>query len=112
MLHKISQFCDKIDTIKNMSDELRVTKYGYPKSKERDFKIKNLIDTIQADCLLIAKDKSDYDKEKNVMRNASVPYDSIPSGNCLRVLRSIFSARPSCIRFAVLLVTRSSRSMP
>ena len=65
MLHKISQFCDKIDTIKNMSDELRVTKYGYPKSKERDFKIQNLIDTIQADCLLIASDKSDYGKEKD-----------------------------------------------
>ena len=65
MLHKISQFCDKIDTIKNMSDELRVTKYGYPKTKERDFKIQNLIDTIQADCLLIANDKSDYGKEKD-----------------------------------------------
>ena len=62
MLHKISQFCDKIDTIKNMSDELRVTKYGYPKSKERDFKIQNLIETIQADCLLVANDKGDYEK--------------------------------------------------
>ena len=62
MLHKISQFCDKIDTIKNMSDELRVTKYGYPKSKERDFKIQNLIDTIQADCLIVANDKNRYEK--------------------------------------------------
>jgi len=62
MLHKISQFCDKIDTIKNMSDELRVTKYGYPKSKERDLKIQNLIDTIQADCLLVANDKNEYEK--------------------------------------------------
>ena len=63
MLHKISDFCNKIDTIKNMSDELRVTKYGYPKSKERDLKIQNLIDTIQADCLLVSHDKSDYGKE-------------------------------------------------
>ena len=62
MLHKISQFCDKIDSIKSMSDELRVTKYGYPKSKERDFKIQNLIETIQADCLLVANDKGDYAK--------------------------------------------------
>ena len=65
MLHKISQFCDKIDTIKNMSDELRVTKYGYSKSPERDMKIQNLIETIQADCLLVASDKSDYAKEKD-----------------------------------------------
>ena len=63
MLHKISDFCNKIDTIKNMSDELRVTKYGYPKTKERDFKIQNLIDTIQADCHLVSQDKSDYGKE-------------------------------------------------
>ena len=62
MLHKISQFCDKIDTIKNMSDELRVTKYGYSKSPERDMKIQNLIETIQSDCLLVANDKGDYEK--------------------------------------------------
>ena len=63
MLHKISDFCDKIDSLKKMSDDLRITKYQYPKSPDRDFRVQNLIDTIQADCLLIANDKSDYGKE-------------------------------------------------
>ncbi len=62
MLHKISQFCDKIDTVKKMADDLRVLKYQTPKSQERDFKIQNLIETIQADCLLLANDKGDYAK--------------------------------------------------
>ena len=79
MLHKISQFCDKIDTIKNMSDELRVTKYGYPKSKERDFKVQNLIETIQADCLLVAKDKGDY--AKNNFDYSGVDHDDGLFGN-------------------------------
>ena len=65
MLHKISDFCDKIDSIKKMSDDLRTTKYSFPKSPDRDFRIQNLIDTIQADCLLVASDKSDYGKEKD-----------------------------------------------
>ena len=63
MLHKISQFCDKINTINKMAEDLRVLKYKTPKSHERDLKIQNLIETIQADCLLIANDKSDYGKE-------------------------------------------------
>ena len=62
MLHKISQFCDKIDSIKRMSDDLRRLKYETPKSKERDLRIQNLIDTIQADCLLVANDKNEYEK--------------------------------------------------
>ena len=65
MLHKISAFCDKIDSIKRMSDDLRRLKYETPKSKDRDFRIQNLIETIQADCLLVASDKSDYGKEKD-----------------------------------------------
>ena len=65
MLHKISQFCDKINTINKMAEDLRVLKYKTPKSRERDFRVQNLIDTIQADCLLIANDKSDYGKEKD-----------------------------------------------
>ena len=64
MLHKISQFCDKIDTIKKCSDDLRVLKYQTPKSKDRDFRITNLIETIQADCHLVSQDKSDYDKNE------------------------------------------------
>ena len=62
MLHKISKFCDKINTINKMAEDLRVLKYQTPKSKERDFKIQNLIETIQADCLLLANDKGDYAK--------------------------------------------------
>ena len=65
MLHKISEFCSKIDTIKKCSDDLRRLKYETPKSKDRDLQIQKLIDTIQADCLLVASDKSDYGKEKN-----------------------------------------------
>tara|TARA_B100000003_G_scaffold188048_1_gene184151 strand:- start:547 stop:747 length:201 start_codon:yes stop_codon:yes gene_type:complete len=45
-----------------MADDLRVLKYQTPKSQERDFKIQNLIETIQADCLLLANDKGDYAK--------------------------------------------------
>ena len=63
MNHKISQFCDKVDSLKKMADDLRVLKYGTPKSKERDLKVQNLIDTIQADCHLVSQDKSDYGKE-------------------------------------------------
>ena len=65
MNHKISAFCDKIDSIKKIADDLRVLKYQTPKSHERDLKIQNLIETIQADCLLMASDKSDYGKEKD-----------------------------------------------
>ncbi len=64
MLHKISDFCNKIDTIKKMSDDLRSLKYNVPKSNDRDLKVQNLIDTIQADCLLVSADKSDYGKEE------------------------------------------------
>ena len=64
MLHKISDFCNKIDTIKKMSDDLRSLKYNVPKSTDRDLKVQNLIDTIQSDCLLVSADKSDYAKEE------------------------------------------------
>ena len=42
MYHKISQFCDKIDSIKTQADRLRELKYNQPKSDERDFMIDNL----------------------------------------------------------------------
>ena len=63
MLHKISAFCDKIDSVKRNSDELRNLKYNSPKSTERDFKIQGLIEVIQADCLLLAKDTTEYGKK-------------------------------------------------
>ena len=61
MIHKISEFCDKIDSIKFMSDRLRDMKYG--KVKANDSEIDNMIQTIQADCLLVANDKQKYPKK-------------------------------------------------
>ena len=60
MLHKISEFCDKIDSIKKMADRLRDMKYGPIKSPKGE--IDNMIQTIQADCLLVASDKGEYEK--------------------------------------------------
>ena len=59
MIHKISELCDKIDSIKAMSDKLRKRKYGpiqFP-----DEIIQENIESIQAECLLIANDKSDQE---------------------------------------------------
>ena len=61
MIHKISKLCDKIDTIKAMSDKLRDMKYNKPKAD--DSEIDNMIATIQADCLLVANDKQKYEKK-------------------------------------------------
>ena len=60
MIHKISEFCDKIDSIKKMADRLRDMKYGAIKSPKGE--IDNMIQTIQADCLLVANDKGEYEK--------------------------------------------------
>ena len=60
MNHKISVFCDKIDSIKLMADKLRVMKYGAVKSDKGS--IDNMIQSIQADCLLVANDKGNYEK--------------------------------------------------
>ena len=45
MNHKISEFCDKIDSIKKMADRLRDMKYGAIKSPRGE--IDNMIQTIQ-----------------------------------------------------------------
>ena len=65
MLHKISDFCKKIDTIKAMSDRLMDVKYNQPKSPQRDIIVKELIDVIQSDCYIVSQDKQDYSKEKD-----------------------------------------------
>ena len=44
-----------------MSDRLRDMKYG--KVKANDSEIDNMIQTIQADCLLVANDKQKYEKK-------------------------------------------------
>ena len=60
MLHKISEFCDKIDSIKRDADKLRELKYG---EKKVDIHIINsLIEQIQADCFIVSKDRSAYIK--------------------------------------------------
>lgn len=63
MLHKISDFCKKIDSIKSMSDKLMEVKYKQPKSTARDLEVQSLIDAIQSDCYVISQDKQDYSKE-------------------------------------------------
>ena len=60
MLHKISALCDKIDSIKKSADHLRFLKYGENKAPVEV--INESIAAIQAECLLIANDKSDYNE--------------------------------------------------
>lgn len=62
MLHKISDFCDKIDALKKDADRLRKLKYGEHKASIHE--IDNLIEQIQSDCLLLSKDRSPYQKTK------------------------------------------------
>ena len=56
MIHRISELCDKIDSVKAMSDRLRESKYGLVKAPREI--INESIESIQAECLLIANDKS------------------------------------------------------
>ena len=63
MLHKISQMCDKIDSIKRDADRLREMKYGEIKYSITE--IDNVIAQIQSDCYLISQDKSPYAKEED-----------------------------------------------
>ena len=60
MIHKISELCDKIDSVKAMSDRLRESKYGLVKAPREI--IDESIQSIQAECLLIANDKSEYNE--------------------------------------------------
>ena len=58
-MHSIKQFCDKIDSIKSMADNLR-------KTPPPDPNIKNKIEVIQSDCLLVAKGKVDKEFFTNI----------------------------------------------
>jgi len=60
MYHKISEFCDKIDSIKKDADRLREMKYGA--NKANTIEIDNLIQQIQSDCYIISQDKGKYEK--------------------------------------------------
>ena len=58
-MHSIKQLCDKIDSIKSMADDLR-------KTPPSDPNIKNKIEVIQSDCLLVAKGKVDKEFFTNI----------------------------------------------
>ena len=62
MIHKISEFCDKIDSIKKMADRLRDMKYGPLGASKQEIDV--MVETIQADCLLVASDKGKYVKRE------------------------------------------------
>ena len=72
MNHKISEFCDKIDSVKKMSDRLREMKYGPLGASKLEIDL--MVETIQADCLLLAKDKGKY--EKNITGDFGVDHPS------------------------------------
>ena len=79
MNHKISEFCDKIDSIKKMSDRLRDMKYGPLGASKME--INEMIQTIQADCLLVAKDKGEYVKRESNYDYSGVNHDDSLFGN-------------------------------
>ena len=58
MSHTIKQFCDKIDSVKKMADKLR-------KTPPSDNHIKNQIENIQSDCLLLSRSNVDIKEEHN-----------------------------------------------
>tara|TARA_B110000211_G_scaffold166587_1_gene188046 strand:+ start:104 stop:292 length:189 start_codon:yes stop_codon:yes gene_type:complete len=62
MLHKVSELCEKIESLKKLGDMLYKLKYQSPKSKERDIQVDNLITDIQSMCRLVSNDKNKYKK--------------------------------------------------
>jgi hypothetical protein len=62
MLHKVSELCEKIESLKKLSDMLYKLKYQSSKSKERDIQVDNLITDIQSMCRLVSNDKNKYKK--------------------------------------------------
>ena len=58
-MHNIKQFCDKIDSVKKMADDLR-------KTSPSDHTLRNKIEVIQSDCLLLAKGKVDDEFFENI----------------------------------------------
>ena len=68
MVQNIKSFCDKIDSIKSMADKLRNTPPSDPL-------IKNQIENIQSDCLLVAKGKVDREFFTNIKDYEEHNYD-------------------------------------
>ena len=63
MLHKVSELCEKIESLKKLGDMLYKLKYQSPKSKERDVQVNNLIADIQTMCGSVSNDKTKYSKK-------------------------------------------------
>ena len=68
MSHTIKQFCDKVDSVKMMADKLR-------KTPPSDRTIKNQIENIQSDCLLLAKGQVDSEFFSNIKDFEDNNYD-------------------------------------
>lgn len=62
MLHKISEFCDKVNVMYNKSMHLRRLKYDTPKDQRSESEIDFLIADIQQLAREIANDRSKYQK--------------------------------------------------
>ena len=58
MLHKISDFVNKIRVIQNKAEKLYEMKYGNPKATQGN--IDNMIQDIQAMCYMVSQDKNEY----------------------------------------------------
>ena len=58
MLHKISDFVNKIRVIQNKAEKLYEMKYGNPKAKQGN--IDNMIQDIQSMCYMVSQDKNEY----------------------------------------------------
>ena len=58
-MHNIKQFCDKIDSIKKMADDLRKTPPSDPLVRDK-------VENIQADSLLVARGKVNYEFFENI----------------------------------------------
>ena len=63
MLHKISDFCKKIDSIKTQAEKEKNLKKTQRKTPERDAEINHLIEDIQLMCKVVSNDTSPYDKK-------------------------------------------------
>ena len=64
MLHKISDFCKRIEVMNSEAKRLYNMKYNIPKAPQVE--IDNQIQNIQSMALSIAKDTSDYSRVEDV----------------------------------------------
>lgn len=60
MIHKVSDFVEKIHSVNKMAERLYHLKYV---EKANRTEIDHLIETIKFDCLMIAKDNEPYVKK-------------------------------------------------